>query len=204
MIYFSSDQHFGHNNVIKYCNRPFKDVEEMDEMLVKNWNDIIKPEDTVYILGDFSMSWNSAERIAPRLLGNKYLVPGNHDLVHSYHKKGNTEEKRRNQIVKYEDIGLNILNEQEPIILYGRKFDMCHHPYNVAGEDFEGDKYANWRPLYNPDRWLLCGHVHEKWKVKEKMINVGVDVWDYKPVSLKQIAELVVEHEKENIAQEGN
>ena len=54
MKFFTSDQHFNHINVLKYCNRPFKDSQEMDEILIYNWNTIITPNDSTYIVGDFS------------------------------------------------------------------------------------------------------------------------------------------------------
>ena len=79
-IYFTSDLHIGHKNILEYSKRPFESIEEHDEMLVQNWNSIVKPGDLIYCLGDFALC--SAERatsIAKRLMGNKYLVFGNHD-----------------------------------------------------------------------------------------------------------------------------
>lgn len=75
--FFTSDTHFGHANIIKYCNRPFKSVEEMDEALIKNWNDKVQVGDTVYHLGDFS--FGPAEKYASRLNGMIRFVRGNHD-----------------------------------------------------------------------------------------------------------------------------
>lgn len=78
--FFTSDTHFGHANIIRLCNRPFKDVEEMNEKLVENWNRVVPEDGTVFHLGDFAFGgsalWNS---IIPRLNGQIYLIIGNHD-----------------------------------------------------------------------------------------------------------------------------
>ena len=81
MIYLTSDLHFGHKNIIKLTNRPFSDVHEMNETLIKNWNNTIKPQDTIYILGDlcFKMSLEESHKIIQRLNGKKVLIRGNHD-----------------------------------------------------------------------------------------------------------------------------
>lgn len=80
-IFYISDLHFGHNNVIKFDNRPFKTTEEMNETLINNWNSRVKPGDTVYVLGDFSMYLTPVEAIdiLRRLNGNIHLIKGNHD-----------------------------------------------------------------------------------------------------------------------------
>lgn len=78
--FFTSNTHFGHANIIRLCNRPFKDVEEMNEKLVENWNRVVPEDGTVFHLGDFAFGgsalWNS---IIPRLNGQIYLIIGNHD-----------------------------------------------------------------------------------------------------------------------------
>lgn len=188
-IFFTSDHHFYHNNVIRYCNRPFTNVEEMNEMLIKNWNDTVGPDDIVYCLGDFSMAFRPVEVFSTRLMGKKYLVPGNHDFCHSYHKRSRNVDQRAKWTQKYVDNGWIVLPEQTTIEIPGvATFNLCHHPYKL--EHPADDKYAKWRPK-DDGRWLLCGHVHEKWQKFENMINVGVDVWDFKPVSVQQIEKII-------------
>ena len=79
-IFFTSDSHFCHSNIIKFCDRPFKDVEEMNEILIDNWNKTVGPNDIIYHLGDFcfagSAEWHS---ILGRLNGRIHLILGNHD-----------------------------------------------------------------------------------------------------------------------------
>lgn len=123
------------------------------------------------------------------LHGVKYLVPGNHDFCHTFHKKSRKTEEHARWIKQYEDYGWNVLPEQTTFFIPEvGEVNLCHHPYGNA--QFEEDQYANWRP-FNNGNWLLCGHIHEKWKTKEKMINVGVDVWDFKPVSILEITEIM-------------
>lgn len=195
-IYFTSDNHFWHSNVIKYCDRPHKSIEEMNEDLINKWNSVVKPEDTVYVLGDFSLAFRAVETFSYRLNGTRYLVPGNHDFNHSYHKKSRNQENREKWIQKYKDYGWIILPEQTTIDLEGLgTVNLCHHPYTTKYEIDNGDKYEKWRPT-DDGKLLLCGHVHEKWRTNKSlkgtlMVNVGVDVHNYAPISLEKIIEIV-------------
>ncbi len=80
-IWFTSDTHFGHKSIIDYCKRPFKDVEEMDEALVDNWNSVVRHKDIVYHLGDFAWTVKRAKEIRPQLNGRIKLIVGNHDDI---------------------------------------------------------------------------------------------------------------------------
>jgi calcineurin-like phosphoesterase family protein len=77
-IWFTSDQHYGHDKIIEYCDRPFKNVDEMNEELIKRYNDLVKPDDLVYHLGDFAFD-NNPGKFFHRLNGDKILILGNHD-----------------------------------------------------------------------------------------------------------------------------
>ena len=79
--YVIADTHFGHQNIIKYCNRPFRDVEEMDAKLIEFWNSIVHPDDFVYVLGDFTLSRRMVviQSLVTKLTGKKILIMGNHD-----------------------------------------------------------------------------------------------------------------------------
>ena len=80
MIYFISDTHFHHHNIIKYCNRPFKDVDEMNKVLIKNWNNTVTDFDTIFHLGDVALTSESEMKdMIPKLKGKKILIKGNHD-----------------------------------------------------------------------------------------------------------------------------
>ena len=78
-IWLISDTHFGHFNIIGYCNRPFTSVEEMDEIMIQRWNEVVRPSDHVYHLGDVAMK-GPGLAFMKRLLGKKRLVRGNHDI----------------------------------------------------------------------------------------------------------------------------
>lgn len=211
-IYFTSDLHFYHKNVIKFCNRPFRtknpffrlwewwtgniseaSVKIMNEALIANWNAVVKPEDTVYCLGDVSMAFRPIELYSHRLNGKKFLVPGNHDFCHSYHKKGRRPDTRQKWIKLYQDNGWIILPEQITVVLPDLgEIQLCHHPriYDEPNPAFT-DKFERWRPAENTKDsiWLLHGHTHSRnqLNLQQKMIDVGVDANNYTPVSLETI-----------------
>ena len=134
MNYYISDCHFGHSAVLRFDQRPFGSIEEMEEIMVIYWNATVKPSDTVYILGDFC--WGLKDewlRILRKLKGQKVLIQGNHDM------KQYPPELRKEfvGIYDYKEIDDN-----------GRKVIMSHYPIMFY-------KHSN-----NPKYFMLCGHVH--------------------------------------------
>lgn len=119
-IYYTSDTHFGHANIIKYSNRPFKDVEEMNYELIRRWNEVVSPEDTVYHLGDFGFA--SAEknnRIAVQLNGaQKFILWGNH--------------------CKSTPTGFTKLGQCHEIYDNNHKIVMCHYGMRVWNKSHHG------------------------------------------------------------------
>ena len=85
-ILYIADLHLGHNNIIRHCNRPFKDVNEMDAVLIRNWNNTVRNDDDIYILGDVCYTKGDISTIdyLKRLNGRKYIIIGNHDydIIH--------------------------------------------------------------------------------------------------------------------------
>ena len=88
MNYYIADTHFGHDNIIRFSNRPFNSADEMDKAIIANWNKKVKPDDDVYILGDFAYKGKDYRYYIKQLNGNKHLVIGNHDTKTVNKSKG--------------------------------------------------------------------------------------------------------------------
>lgn len=183
-IWFSADTHFGHKNIIQYCDRPYDSVEEMDRDLIANWNDLVRAEDEVYFLGDFSLDFRRVKQVVPLLNGKIHLVAGNHDLCHS------SNNNARAYALRYIQAGFCDVTETTTLEIAGEEVLCCHMPY------FHPADTDRRFPEHKPDNnggWLLHGHVHQRWQVKGKQINVGVDVWDYAPVSQASVEALITQ-----------
>ena len=174
MIYFTSDYHFYHTNVLKYCNRPFSTVEEMNEFLISQWRQTVKPHDEVYFLGDFTLTRRKdlIDAILNRLTGRIKLVSGNHD-------SGLLKYYGRGQIHNFAQCSLEILPDLYRLKYNKNVFLLCHYPVlNWGFEDF-----------------MLHGHCHGK---KQFLISHSVDVgWDChkKPISIDEITQFLVDRD---------
>jgi calcineurin-like phosphoesterase family protein len=167
MIWFTADQHFEHDNIIEYEDRPWKNMREMEKGITEIYNSIVTPDDEVWHLGDLSLVGPENVKFYDRIIGNlnghKHLVLGqSHDRCKPFYYVN------RGFISVHTAIKLNV----------GRHDIICAHDPAV------------WNALPNKDEVIfLCAHVHKFFKsIKErKTVNVGVDVWDFKPVSLAEI-----------------
>lgn len=181
MIFFTADTHFYHNNIVKYCGRPFINSEHMNQILIEKWNSVVGVADTVYHLGDFAMG--GAEKMAKiglRLNGKKkFLKLGNHD-------------KGTNRFIAagFKTV-IRGASRTEMIIGGDIKVQLSHYPYKTQLD--EGSRRFSNSPT-DDGGILLCGHIHEKWKIKNRMVNVGVDVWDFAPVSEDRLVEFIKEN----------
>ncbi|MDE6575622.1 MAG: metallophosphoesterase [Muribaculaceae bacterium] len=171
-VFFTSDTHFNHANIISYCKRPFRDIHEMNETIIANWNNVIGPDDIVFHLGDFCLGgaeeWN---RILSRLNGKIYLILGNHDLNNI--RQGVTDV--------FEYVAMSMC-----IQIGKKKIYLNHFPYLC----FEGG--------YHNDVWQLFGHVHTRASnsgidaerlryLYPTQLDVGVDNNNFTPLSFAEV-----------------
>ena len=159
-VWFTSDTHFGHANIIRYSERPFASVSEMDTALIDRWNALVEPDDTVWHLGDFVFRNDvSAGRYLDRLSGRKHLVWGNHDDAATRALPG-WESSQAYAEVTVEDTRL---------VLF-------HYAMRVWNRSHYGAVH-------------LYGHSHNSLAGDSLCCDVGVDnpAWSYRPVTLGQI-----------------
>ena len=184
-LWLTADLHLGHANIIRYCRRPFEAVADMDERLVDRWNDRVSDGDTVLVLGDVALGpITSSLGLVRRLAGHKVLVAGNHDRCWV----GNGR-KAAGWHGRYLDVGFAEVRQGTiDLEVAGQPVRAGHFPYE--GDSHDEDRFTSHRPE-DDGRWLLHGHVHDRWRQRGRMINVGVDAWDYRPVSEDEVAALI-------------
>lgn len=191
MRWFTSDPHFWHKNVIDFCERPWDSVEEMNEGLIENWNRVVRSYDIVYITGDvFFCGVSKAQSIMSRLNGRKRLIRGNHDWKDiKLHAAGLHPEGHP----KLDKFGFESVTDSEILDIGGESVMLNHFPY--SGDHTALVRYPHLRP-HDTGGWLLHGHVHTHWRVRQKQINVGTDVWHYTPVSEDEIRLIISQNKK--------
>ena len=173
-IFFTSDEHYGHANVLKFCNRPFADVNEMTEKLIENHNKVVSKGDLVYHLGDMfwrTLTVDQCVAIRLRLNGNHYYINGNH------------EERMQN-------------SDMKRYFVYRKDYDRIH-PKGYPRIVLMHYCLRTWEGSHRGD-WHLYGHSHGglplavQGLTKEESplsMDVGVDTHEMFPYSLEEVAE---------------
>lgn len=182
-IFFSSDHHANHENIIKFCKRPFENIQEMNQELVRRWNEKVPKDGIVFHLGDFAWGgYNVWKNFREQLNGNIYLIKGNHCL--------------KNMTTTAKELFIDV-NMQMRIEIEGRKIWLNHFPflcYSGVYRDFNGLEYN------------LFGHIHLS-NIKERnagrdcercyqmlfptQYDVGVDFNDFSPISWYEVDERI-------------
>jgi calcineurin-like phosphoesterase family protein len=178
-LFFTSDDHLFHKNIITYCDRPFVDVDEMNSNLIKNWNSVVPKDGKVFNLGDVSLTANPKELydVLQQLNGEIHLVVGNHE--HDALGKPFIRERW----ASINDVAEIFVDDEE--ITYGKQhIVMCHYPMIVWNGSHRGS-------------WQLFGHVHgglsNKGVIKHPVtsLDVGVDSHNYTPWSYQEVKEQI-------------
>lgn len=181
-VFFSSDQHFWHRNVLRFCQRPFTDIKEMGETLIENWNRVVSPGDIVFTLGDLFWFENTRDivKILNKLNGEIHIVPGNHDTEHMFSRVNDPRITVHDSVVTvylrnwFED------SPQKPLELY-----LTHVPA------------MTWPHRGQPNVYHFFGHIHSGPRCENAMdsdlplwptmYDVGVDNNEYTPIELGEI-----------------
>lgn len=209
-VYFTSDTHYFHQNVILYSQRPFSSREEMNEALIYNWNKLVRADDEVYHLGDFSFSNDAKLKdVLSKLNGRKKLVFGNHDNSLRKHKDTWVKDYFERTFDMYK------LKVQDPDAVQTNGVQtlvMCHFPF------------ASWEGMHR-GVWSIHGHCHATLKEEPhlKRLDIGVDMMaklqerkrgipghlpeDYRPFTYQEVKEYMatkvfapVDHHREEDA----
>lgn len=167
-IFFTADMHFGHENMISFVDyngqkiRPFNTCQECDELMIENWNSMVKPQDKIYVLGDICFNKNLGDKIMPRLNGKKCLIRGNHDNFKlSWYALWFYDVRGCHNLENY-------LLTHIPVHLDSKaRFKM-----NVHGHLHRNIVYKNENGIKVPDVWYR---------------NVCMDYNNYKPIPFEQI-----------------
>ena len=178
-IFFTSDFHVSHDNILKFDGRPFKNVNEMNEALIQNWNSVVGVDDIVYYLGDISWGNEATTKwFVSQLQGKIHFIMGNHDRM----KK------------------IASLNRFESIHEYGTEISIKDSDANRGYQQIIMSHYAilNWNKAHYGS-WMIHGHSHGSlvknpefnWYYKRKVIDAGCNLWDYTPISYTQLKEIM-------------
>jgi calcineurin-like phosphoesterase family protein len=156
----------------------------MNASMVGAWNGVVAPGDTVYYLGDFAMQPHLVAEMLPQLNGTKILIAGNHDRCHP--KIGSPYK----WLQAYVEAGFISVHTEMDMEIGDQNVLLHHFPYRIETEPKQ--KYYGQRPVDNGG-WLIHGHVHNRWKLSGRQINVSVENWNFEPVSLETIAAVIEE-----------
>jgi len=158
--YYTADLHLGHANIIDMCNRPFASVEEMDEALIDNIRRVVTQKDDLWIVGDLAMVKAAGKERVAQLFKR---IPGRKHLIAGNHDRPWVKELKWTSVE-------NLIEIKDE----GRRVTLCHYPLMT----WPGSRHGALQ---------LFGHVHDNWAGCRGCVNVGVDLWDYRPVTLEEV-----------------
>jgi calcineurin-like phosphoesterase family protein len=189
-IHFTSDWHIGHENSIKFDDRPFKDLDHMHRVLINNYNAQVPEDGLCYFLGDVGMANNEKVlKILNELNGTKVLILGNHDKAHN---------------AMY-GLGFDVVLNNATIYISGERVTMSHCPLRgVFREDVTGMRGALKTDMWHGEhkqqsysvtdegQFHLHGHIHsgpnnKKLRFDGKQFDVGVPANKYRPLHISEI-----------------
>ena len=172
MIYFTSDQHYGSKRTLDLSKRPFKDPDQMDEVMISYFNDVVSDYDTIYHLGDFGDFKNL--KYIPEF---HYFVLGNYERKEMEEKFHNEFDKYREYLmmeVGFLDVYQNFHYMEKDNVIW----KLVHEPHNC-------DKVNLF--YHGQETFNLFGHIHGRQMIKRYGLDVGVDAHHFRPISFEDV-----------------
>lgn len=181
-VFFTADTHFGHRAMVERGWREqYATVAAMNDDLIERWNSVVHTGDIVWHLGDYALGEIQHGLTTLQYLnGTKHLITGNHDRCWSALRDSHKWQ------AAYLEAGFASVQSFARRRILGQSVMLSHFPYSGQGDHTYEDRFAEYR-LQDQGGWLIHGHVHTEWALKNKMINVGVDVNNFTPVPLDAI-----------------
>ena len=197
--FYTSDHHFGHKGILRLVRGEFSDVQEMDDALIEHWNSTVRPTDTVFHLGDFSLCGvRRTMEVSHQLNGKIILLAGNHDPFWRLHSRKSKARQAERRYAREGNFHALVAAGAIRHTIAGRDVLLSHLPY--YGDSQADERYTDRRPK---DRGLpiICGHVHDTWRKKyggdghihNGQTHVGVDVWGYRPIPEEELIETLAQ-----------
>lgn len=193
-IYFTSDWHIGHKNCLKFDNRPFKDIDQMKKVLIRNFNSCVPKDGVTFVLGDVGMgSFEGIQDFIKRLNGRKILIMGNHDgTINRMYRLGfdavlfNASIYIANELVTMSHCPLTGVFREDTSGMRG----------STAGENWHKEKQNRRFSLEDSGQFHLHGHLHSNKKESKlgRQWDVGVVGSEYRPIHIKKIESWISKH----------
>lgn len=192
-VWFIADTHFGHRRILELSGRPFPNLAVMEKTILSNWAARIADDDIVWHLGDLTVDSQSEHGLSllAGLPGRKRLIAGNHDAC--WPGKRDFHHYQADYFAVFESVTAFARTR-----INGESVLLSHFPY--IGDHTDTDRHDQFR-LRDQGVPLVCGHVHDAWKTARsrhgrrgtRMVNVGVDQWDFAPVSDQDVAAVLAD-----------
>lgn len=164
-IFFTSDTHFSQERTLNMTRRPFKNIKEMNKLIIKNWNKIVEDEDIIFHLGDFG-----DYKVLNKLKGKKVLILGNYEQTELKNDFNNNFNKYKKHLI---NLGFSAVIEKN---------------YLIALPEFKDEIFMTHKPIdCKQNKFNLFGHIHNFCKIKEFGLNVGIDNYAFKPASMEDV-----------------
>ena len=195
-IWFTSDCHFGHRNILSFCERPFENTKEMEKAIIENWNRVVKPNEKVFCLGDFSWfhSRHEIKKIVNRLNGKIYMILGNHDKEEAF-ELCDTEKLHICSDITYLYLRPEINNIDDRFETNCYTIVLSHFPQLCYSQSEKNNTYNFFGHIHSRKDQPMIEFGEPIKLLKQRQYDIGMDRHDYTPIDFFDILKKIDEYQ---------